>query len=218
MSSLPPTLVPETIDETERTVITEATWVEIDNHYERGTMTPAQIRDHYGIKITTWKKHLERSLERGKPLKRGSRSHEVKEELTKGAGEITTNYAAEFEAKRPERLAKLNENSFNASAWWRAHMIKLMREAEASGNVGTHIKSIKAWEIGGKALENNFRFTRNDILDGKRDNGELMPDLHISNLDEVELEAIRKFNGDEEDGEDIFKLPEIDEEIVEEGE
>jgi hypothetical protein len=202
--------------------LTDAEWLEIESHYEYGTMTVSEIMAKWGITNQAISQHIKRALDRGRTIKKGSKRHLL---AAKTAAAVTAGVATgvaaavvaeSFESKRKARIERSKERLYNQSEAVQAMAMQIQKEIiESKGAIKpsdreADIKTLYRLE----ALIEKSAANRWKILDIDATVDEsALPTLIFEDLSAAEIIEMQARSGGEDDDEDDMNL-DLDDEVV----
>lgn len=192
--------------------LTAAQWIEIEAHYERGTMKPMEIVRHYKISGTAMSKHFKKRFEEdGVRIIRDSKKAEAIAEATKAISATTAAATAvsvsSFAIKRKVRIEQVKERLFQMTqAHSKFHSDIVKEIAEGKRTPAACAKDLQALRHSDLLLK-GIRENQWALLDIENDiDEEAMPKLIFEDLSAKEIAEIQQGSGDDDD----FDLDDLD--------
>ena len=164
--------------------LTPAEWAEIEEFYELGHTTEAELSEQYGVTRQAISKHFKK-----KGIVRGSRAEVVKKAVEEATVTKTAEAVAKFEEKRLERIELAKEQAYADATLARNLALKKVQDSLKPGATSLSLKEIE----GVQRILEQARRTRYEVLEiGRSDDDGELPILPIVRMSEEEIEERRE--------------------------
>ena len=163
--------------------LTPAEWAEIEELYELGRASAAELSEKYGVTPAALSKHFKK-----KGIVKGSRAEVVKKAVEEETVTKTAEAVAKFEEKRLERIEQAKEQAYADTTLMRNLTLKRVRDVIKPGGTPLSIKEIE----GIARILRQVQRARYEILEIGRDDGDgELPTLPIQCMTDGDIKEKR---------------------------
>jgi hypothetical protein len=163
--------------------LTPADWAEIEELYELGRATAAELSEKYDVTPSALSKHFKKNS-----IIKGSRVEVVKKAVEEATITKTAAEIAKFEEKRIERIEQSKEQSYGDAILLRNLALKKVQESLKPGGAPLDIKDLEKVQH----LLDHVRRARYEILEiGHDDDGGELPILPIEPMNDGDIKQKR---------------------------